>query len=225
MELVRYIHLNPLRARLVNDLKVLDKFRYCGHSVLMGKRKFDWQETKFVLKLFDSKQSAARRRYREYVKKGILDGRRPELVGGGLLRSTGGWAAVKALRLGMERMKGDERILGDGDFVESVLKTAQEKLESTYELKAQGFGFEWLLYRVTQVMELAPRDILSGGKYPQRVRARSLLCYWGSRELGMTTIALAKKINLAQPTVSQAVLRGQKIAEEIGLNFRDLLNQ
>ena len=154
-----------------------------------------------------------------------MDGRRPELVGGGLLRSAGGWAAVKALRRGMERMKGDERILGDGDFVESVLKTAQEKLESTYELKAQGFGFEWLLNRVAQVMELAPRDILSGGKYPQRVRARSLLCYWGSRELGMTTIALAKKINLAQPTVSQAVLRGQKIAEEIGLNFRDLFNQ
>ena len=113
----------------------------------------------------------------------------------------------------------------------SYSKTATNRFCTAYhnngrwELKAQGFGFEWLSNRVDQVMELAPRDILSGGKYPQRVRARSLLCYWGSRELGMTTIALAKKINLAQPTVSQAVLRGQKIAEEIGLNFRDLLNQ
>ena len=38
-EPVRYIHLNPLRARLVKDLKALDSYPYSGHSVLMGKRK------------------------------------------------------------------------------------------------------------------------------------------------------------------------------------------
>ena len=74
-------------------------------------------------------------------------------------------------------------------------------------------------------MELEPEDILSVGKYPQRVKARSLLCYWGARELGMTTVALAKKVNLAQPTVSQAILKGQKIVEKLGLSFQQLLNQ
>jgi len=44
LELVRYIHLNPLRARLVKDLKALDSYPYSGHSVLMGKRKCDWQD-------------------------------------------------------------------------------------------------------------------------------------------------------------------------------------
>lgn len=154
-----------------------------------------------------------------------MDGRRPELVGGGLIRSVGGWAAVKAMRRGIDRMKGDERILGDGNFVEYVLKTAQENLERKYELKAQGYGFDWLVKRVARLMELEPEDILSAGKYPQRVRARSLLCYWGARELGMTTVALAKKVNLAQPTVSQAVLKGQKIAKDLRLIFRDQLNQ
>ena len=37
-ELVRYIHLNPLRARLVKDLNALDKYPFSGHSVLMGKK-------------------------------------------------------------------------------------------------------------------------------------------------------------------------------------------
>ncbi len=42
---------------------------------------------------------------------------------------------------------------------------------------------------------------------------------WGTRELGMTTVELARRLNLAQPTVSQAVKRGQKIAEELGVSL------
>ena len=129
------------------------------------------------------------------------------------------------MRHGMERMKGDERILGDGNFVETVLQAARENLESKYELKSKGYGFDWLVERVALLMNLEPGDILSGGKYPQRVKARSLLCYWGARELGMTTVALAKKIKLAQPTVSQAISRGQKIVEDLGLSFNDQINQ
>ncbi len=101
----------------------------------------------------------------------------------------------------------------------------RENLESQYELKSKGYGFDWLVGRVALLMNLEPGDIVSAGKYPQRVRARSLLCYWGARELGMTTVALAEKVNLAQPTVSQAISRGQKIAEDLGLRFCDQINQ
>jgi hypothetical protein len=56
--------------------------------------------------------------------KGIDQGKRTDLTGGRFMRSVGGWAAVKALRAVKVFEKGDERILGNGDFVESVLKTA-----------------------------------------------------------------------------------------------------
>ena len=55
MELVRYIHLNPLRARLVADIKALDKYPFCGHAVIMGKKKKEWQDDAYVLKLFDKR--------------------------------------------------------------------------------------------------------------------------------------------------------------------------
>ena len=42
-ELVRYLHLNPLRARLVEDMKKLDKHPWCGHSILMNKTKQELQ--------------------------------------------------------------------------------------------------------------------------------------------------------------------------------------
>ena len=96
-ELVRYIHLNPLRANIVENLAKLDRYRYCGHSVLMGKVKNDWQDRDYVFKWFGTKEGAAKRNYRQFVKKGIAFGRCPELVGGGLIKSQGGWSAVKAM--------------------------------------------------------------------------------------------------------------------------------
>ncbi len=101
--------------------KFLDKYRYSGHAAIMGKKRNNWQDTDYVLKLFNSKLSLARRRYREYVKKGISVGKRPDLIGGGLVRSAGGWDALKGLRKIKAYMKGDERILGNSDFVETVL--------------------------------------------------------------------------------------------------------
>jgi hypothetical protein len=64
----------------------------------MGKIKRDFQDTDYVLRLFGKKVLVARKAYRAYVKKGITQGRRPELVGGGLIRSAGGWSVIKTMR-------------------------------------------------------------------------------------------------------------------------------
>ena len=49
MLLVRYIHLNPLRAKLVKDLKALEKYSFSGHRVILGKLKNSWQDVEYVL--------------------------------------------------------------------------------------------------------------------------------------------------------------------------------
>ncbi|MGB8335847.1 MAG: transposase [Desulfobacterales bacterium] len=48
MELVRYIHLNPLRAKLVADDKSLKGFSYAGHCALMDRCRHDWQNTEYI---------------------------------------------------------------------------------------------------------------------------------------------------------------------------------
>ncbi|MFZ0613832.1 MAG: transposase, partial [Desulfobacterales bacterium] len=138
LELVRYIHLNPLRAKLVKDLSELDKYPYSGHRVLMDKGNHPWQDAEYVLKRFGRTTTVARRKYREFVAGGIAAGKRPDLVGGGLVRSMGGWAAVKALRKAKVYMKGDEWILGDSDFTEQVLGQARETYERKQALQAIG---------------------------------------------------------------------------------------
>ena len=36
LELVRYLHLNPVRAKGVADLRALDRYPWTGHSALLG---------------------------------------------------------------------------------------------------------------------------------------------------------------------------------------------
>jgi REP element-mobilizing transposase RayT len=117
LEMTRYIHLNPLRARIVKSLEELDAYPYAGHSALMGELPNDWQETEKILGMFGGRVSTARKAYRSFVEAGVAGGRKPELTGGGLVRSSGGWGAVKTRRKTRVHQKGDERILGDGEFV------------------------------------------------------------------------------------------------------------
>jgi putative transposase len=81
-ELVRYIHLNPLRAKLVKNLASLNRYRWSGHAVLLDKIQNEWQDRDYVLKWFGKTEGNAKKAYRRYVQKGVDEGRRPELVGG-----------------------------------------------------------------------------------------------------------------------------------------------
>jgi REP element-mobilizing transposase RayT len=215
-ELVGYIHLNPLRAGLVKDIAGLDFYPSSGHSALMGHQDRPWQDTVYVLRLFSERKSTARRRYREFVEKEISKGQRPELVGGGLIRSLGGWQPVKLLRKRGQRIKGDERILGDSSFVGEVLTANQDELERKAEYRQKGYDFNWLVDRVARLLEMNMDEVLTAGRYPQTVKARSILLYWAHRELGISTVELARRVNLSQPSVSQSIRRGEKLISENG---------
>ncbi|MDI6793219.1 MAG: transposase [bacterium] len=90
LELVRYIHLNPIRAGVVKTIKELDKYPWTGHAAIMGRSKYDWQETDEVLVRFGRKVREARKKYQEFASEGIGKYKAGELSGGGLKRSAGG---------------------------------------------------------------------------------------------------------------------------------------
>ncbi len=217
LELVRYIHLNPLRAKIVSDINELNKYEFCGHSVLMGKQKCVWQDSKYVLSCFGKSSGEARKRYQKYVMEGVDQGRRPELVGGGLIRSLGGWKEVKKIRQGgQSRLKGDERILGDSDFVMSVLSDANENFERRYQLKSMGFDLSRIEQKVVKIYQIDKEDLYTKSRQKKRSDARSLLCYWAVRELGMTGTDLARHLGLSQSGVVYSVNKGEKIIKEKG---------
>jgi putative transposase len=59
-ELVRYIHLNPVRAGIVKDVEALASYPYAGHACLMGTTRYLWQDDGFILSLFGSSVTRAR---------------------------------------------------------------------------------------------------------------------------------------------------------------------
>ncbi|MBW1737840.1 MAG: transposase [Deltaproteobacteria bacterium] len=220
-ELVRYIHLNPLRAGIVPNLRSLNTYRYCGHSALMGKREFEWQETGYVLRYFSKRVSNARKLYYEYVKEGIVQGRRPELVGGGLIRSLGGWDVIKKSGLkSIGRVKGDDRILGDSEFVLQMLKEADDKFNRYYELKRLGYNLQSVEDRVCKIFDLSVRDIYSKSREKAKAEARGLFCYWAVRDLGYSMLEIAGRLGMSQPGVVYAVRRGERIATERGIELK-----
>jgi len=216
LELVRYIHLNPIRAHMVENTEALEHYPYSGHSAVMGKVERQWQDVGRVLEYFGDRTGTARRRYRAFVEKGALDGRRPELVGGGLIRSSGGWEAVKAMRRAKVFEKSDERILGNGDFVKTVLAASNEQMKRKYQLRAQGVDLETIAVRVSELTGVEKSQIFLPGKEQSRVKARSLFCYWAVRDLGMSMSEVSRKLELSLPGVSQSVKRGEKIADAGG---------
>ena len=52
LELVRYLHLNPVRAGVVANLRGLDRYPYSGHAAVLGTARYPWQDTATVLRQF-----------------------------------------------------------------------------------------------------------------------------------------------------------------------------
>jgi putative transposase len=131
-----------------------------------------------------------------------------------LPKGAGVWASVKVLKKAEIFQKNDERILGDGGFVEKVLSQAREKLDHRYRIRAQGLTFEPVLDRVKELTSVEPELILTKDRRLETVRTRSLACYLAVEELGLTQPEISLKLGMTQAAVSIAVRRGAQFAVE-----------
>jgi len=205
-ELVRYLHLNPIRAKVVKSMSELDRYRWCGHSVVMGSMKHEWQDRDYVLSWFGEKEGEARRSYRQYVEEGVGKGRRPELVGGGLIRSLGGWSQVLSMRRHNEHVITDERILGSGDFVDSIIRAADYRTKHQFagnRIREKAAEF---IEQVCKKENINIKELRMGAKRGRIGQIRSQIAYhlvedYGiplaevARQLGVTTSAISKALN------------------------------
>jgi REP element-mobilizing transposase RayT len=206
-ELVRYIHLNPLRAKLVKSLTQLDRYRWCGHGVLMGKINNEWQDRDYVLRWFGPKQGEAKKAYRSYVNKGIAQGRRPELVGGGLIRSLGGWSAVKAMRRSGDRELSDDRILGSGEFVARIIKEAEAKVKRQLPVKAQNQKIEKLITKLCKKEKVSIEELVSGSRRKEVSGVRASIAIGLVKNHGVALAEVARRVGVSTAAVSKIIKR------------------
>jgi len=206
-ELVRYIHLNPLRAKLVDSLAGLDRYRWCGHSVLMGRIKKGWQDRDYLLKRFGATEREAKKAYRQFVKEGIGQGRRPDLTGGGLIRSKGGWSEVKAMRRSGVREKSDERILGSGKFVKRLIQQSA-KFKKKKLPTGEGLKRASLLIDKTCKKEGVDVEVLKRGNRQHQVsKVRAKLAEKFVKGLGLSLVETGHLLGVSGSAISVTLRR------------------
>lgn len=199
LELVRYIHLNPLRAGMVASLDELDIYPWTGHAVLLGHRQLGGQETEGILERFGNRVTTARQNYRQFVADGIIAGRRDDLVGGGLKRS-------RNERQHHEYESFDGRVLGGGDFVDSLRVDfkLRDKMKRVVTLSQ-------LLAIISAALTLDPDLVRKPSKSRAPAAARGIMCHLAIYELGYTGSEVGKFLHLGPTGVSLASRRGEKI--------------
>lgn len=203
LELVRYIHLNPMRAGVTKTLDELAAYPYSGHAVIMGKLRHKWQDRDYVLGLFGEQEGRAKKQYRIFVEEGIGQGQRPELIGGGLIRSQGGWSQVFSMRRQRAAEKSDERILGSGEFVEKMVAETEERQDRQLSGAAALRKVEETISAICKEDGVKAAEMKGGSRRRQISRIRKkialeLIERYGipmaliARATGVTTAAISK---------------------------------
>ncbi len=95
----------------------------------------------------------------------------------------------------------------------------EKSFERRYALKAGGIDMDFVAKRVSTLLNIPEGDIWREGKVKEIVRARSLLCFWAVRELGLSMNAMARRLNISTGAVSMSVARGAEIAKKDGLEL------
>ena len=239
LELIRYIHLNPLRAGLVKDLKELDKYPWTSHSAILGKRKnplipelskvrltsnqpsaisssderqksLAEKTVEDILLLFGDTVKVTRRRYRQFISNGIDEGTRPELQGGGLVRSAGGSKAGLLGRKREEREKGDERILGSGNFVGKVL-AGSDHVEGPKIVRR--IPLLELVDRISGFLETKKDEVLSGNRRIKNCHARDLISFVAAKSMGYKFNDIAALLNIHPVSAGRSAEKGRKLVD------------
>ena len=196
LELVRYIHLNPLRAGIVDDLGALDDYPWSGHTVIMGKGVMEGQAVDEVLSFFAKRKREAAKKYRLFVADGVALGKREEL--GGRRRLT-----KSALEeLGEETY--DARILGSGEFIEELRQ--RRELESRFP---QAMEITDIVARVCGHFGIKPDALQLNSRTARIADVRSVICYLAVRRVGHCGVEVGKLVNLRRAGVSVAAGRGE----------------
>ena len=204
-EVVRYIHLNPLRANIVPNMSKLDGYPWCGHAVIMGRRKQEWQDRVYVLRWFGKKEKEAKKNYRSYVQEGIFLGSRSELVGGGLIRSLGGWSNVISMRRHGDRDLSDERILGNGDFVEQIIKEADNRLKRQLPESSQQKIIVKIIQEICDKRDVNINELRSGSRRRFVSEARRIIACRLVKDHGIPLSDVARSVGVSTSAVSKMI--------------------
>jgi putative transposase len=212
LELVRYLHLNPVRAEIVSGIDELDGYEWTGHSRLVGRVRDNWQTVEAVLRQFGGRLGPARQAYRAFIVAGLDEGYRCEFGGGGLRRSRVGWEAVKSSARGREQWAFDERVLGRSDFVMRVATECERRPRSAFPGADPASVLDRLKREASEGAGLSAAALQVNTKRRDVVAARVRVSHMALHEYGLPVALVAAALGVSQRTVLRAARAGKMLS-------------
>ncbi len=209
LELIRYIHLNPVVAGMITDVSGLKDYPWTGHAGMTGKHRQTWHSVNAALAYFGAKTRQARPAYVRYMQESEKDPQDTSFSGGGMIRSHGGWESIERLRKEHIACIGDERILGSSEFVTSALRQDSLWTQQPTRLANAGWNIEKLAEWVCHSTGIDQDNLLLKARGGKLSEAKSILCYLGARELGLTIREIADFLSISQPSATAWVRKGE----------------
>ena len=214
LALVRYIHLNPVRAQIVKTIEELDRYPWCGHRTIIGKARHAWMDTDAVLSQFGDRKRKAISGYRQFVQEELGSGQKPELTGGGLIRSHGGWSRVLALQRSGQQQEFDERILGTGEFVHAILREVEERQLRQTRLCRRGKGIADIIREECRKRGVHEQELVRGSRRQKISQARAIIALRCKEEIGCSGAEIARHLGVNTTSVNRAVERAAALSAD-----------
>ena len=188
----------------MSNKKDLDTYPWTGHSAIVGNLKRGWQDSDTILAYFGRRRREAIVGYNRFVEQGIMQGKRKELVGGGLIRSLGDWSQVLSLRRKGEKVASDQRILGSSEFVKTMLEDGNEQEKETLRFTTKVAELPLLARQVSSNEGITETELKSGSRRRKISKARRLFCQLSVVKIGYPGAQVARLLGVSTSAVVRA---------------------
>jgi REP element-mobilizing transposase RayT len=209
-ELVRYIHLNPVRSGICKSIAELDVFAWSGHAVIVGRQRNDFQNINDILHRFGHASKDAIREYRIFIGAGMDDTNNQEFV--------------KYIRKNNADSKDRHEhrcwVIGDPKFVKSALEHDRAwRLQLALHCK-NGWTVERVVGEVARQLKINTEDIFKRGKDNERSIFRKTVAALAHRSCGIPIIQIARYYGVGSSSISRMLEDGEEYARKRNITIK-----
>ncbi len=205
-ELIRYIHLNPIRAKVVKSIVSLDRYPWCGHAVLMGHLKYSWQDCNYVLSWFGPNNSALKA-YHQYLSEGVSQGSHLESFGGRVFQPSEDDSAGSGLQQSDDQQSTDRRILGNENFVTKIRQEIARETKDRFPLAKLRKEVQRIIEERCQQEGVNISQLRMGSRRHPIGKVRSDIAWKLSNDLGLPSVEIGRELGISTSAVSKILQR------------------
>jgi REP element-mobilizing transposase RayT len=208
-ELVRYVHLNPIRKGICSTISDLDVYPWCGHAALVGTIPRSFQETRKVLERFSVDHLRAIKQYRSFMQEGHVMNKPDGLI--------------DAVRHGTGESvdQGDCHlwVIGDQPFVKNAIDADHARRLQLALYSQEGWTMEKVTRAVSRQMKLDPRDVAIRSRGNDRSALRKVVAALAHRTLGIPVAEVARFLGIRSSSVTRMIDAGDSIVQQRGISL------